>query len=30
VRERPGAVPRCHFLRASELAADLMKLPRRL
>jgi uncharacterized protein (DUF58 family) len=30
VRERPGAVPRCHFLRSSELAADLMKLPRRL
>ncbi|MEK7950533.1 DUF58 domain-containing protein [Luteolibacter soli] len=30
VREKPGAIPRCHFLRSSELAADLMKLPRRL
>jgi hypothetical protein len=30
VREKPGAVPLCHFLRSSELAADLMKLPRQL
>jgi len=30
VREKPGAVPRCHFLRSSELATDLMKLPRQL
>ncbi len=29
-RESPGAVPRTHFIRSSELAGDLMKLPRRL
>lgn len=29
-REKPGAVPRCHFVRSSELAKDLMTLPREL
>ncbi len=29
-REKPRAVPRCHFLRTGELANDLMKLPRQL
>ena len=29
-RERPGAVPRCHFVRSGELAGDLMRLPGRL
>lgn len=29
-RERPGARPRCHFVRTGELASDLMKLPRQL
>jgi len=29
-RERPQALPRCHFLRAGQLAADLMKLPGQL
>ena len=28
--ERPGAVPRCHFLRHAELEKDLMRLPRML
>lgn len=30
VRDRPGAVPRCHFLRSADLAGDLLKLPHRL
>ncbi|MCW1926082.1 DUF58 domain-containing protein [Luteolibacter arcticus] len=30
VREKPGSLPRCHFLRSTDLAGDLMKLPRRL
>ena len=30
VRDKPGAVPGCHFLRSTHLAEDLMKLPRRL
>lgn len=29
-RDKPAAVPRCHFLRAGDLANDLMKLPRQL
>jgi uncharacterized protein (DUF58 family) len=29
-REKPAAIPRCHFLRTGDLANDLMKLPRQL
>ena len=29
-REKPAAMPRCHFLRTGDLANDLMKLPRQL
>jgi hypothetical protein len=29
-RDRPAAVPRCHFVRSAELAKDLLKLPRQL
>jgi uncharacterized protein (DUF58 family) len=29
-REKPPAMPRCHFLRSGDLANDLMKLPRQL
>jgi uncharacterized protein (DUF58 family) len=29
-RERPAAIPRCHFLTAGDLANELLKLPRQL
>ena len=29
-REKPAAVPRCHFVRSGELAKDLLTLPREL
>ena len=29
-REKPGAMPRCHFVRSGELAKDLMRMPGRL
>ena len=29
-REKPRAVPRCHFVRSGDLANELMKLPRQL
>jgi hypothetical protein len=29
-REKPAAVPRCHFVRSRELAKDLLTLPREL
>ena len=29
-REKPAAMPHCHFVRSSELAGDLMKLPMNL
>jgi uncharacterized protein (DUF58 family) len=29
-REKPDAAPRCHYVRSSDLAGDLLKLPRQL